>query len=75
LVLLQSGRLVGAGLGAGVLGGLLLTRFLQHALFGVTARNPAMFAATAGMLMLLGGIACAWPAWRALRVDPMKVLH
>jgi putative ABC transport system permease protein len=75
LVALQGGRLVALGLGAGVLGALLLTRFLGTLLFGVTAHDPATFAAIAGLLAAGAGLACLLPALRATKVDPMIALR
>jgi putative ABC transport system permease protein len=75
LVLGGGMRLVCLGVGIGWLAALGLTRVLSHALFGVTATDPATFV-TVGLA--LGGvafIACAVPALRAVRVAPMDALR
>jgi len=61
-----------------VLGGacaLGLSRFLASMLFGVTARDPATFAAVAAALTLVALAATYVPAVRATRVDPMVALR
>ena len=44
-------------------------------LFGVTAADPATFAAVSLMLLLVTVIASCIPAWRATRVDPIVALR
>lgn len=75
LVLRQAMAPVAAGIVLGAGGALLLTRFLEALLYGVTASDPATFAAVVG---LVGGAAllAAWvPARRAVRVDPLVSLR
>ena len=64
---------VGAGLGVGV--AWALTRAMRSLLYEVDAADPATFAAVVGLLALVGITACAFPAARAARVDPMEVLR
>ena len=75
LVFRQGGRLIALGLAVGLLGGLVLTRFLGSMLFGVTAHDPATFAAIAVLLAGVALLACWLPARRAARVDPMVALR
>ena len=37
--------------------------------------DPEVFAAVAVMLVATAALACAVPAWRASRLDPMRVLR
>ena len=52
-----------------------LTRLLQGLLFGVTAHDPRVFAGNAALLLAVAALACALPALRASRVDPMATLR
>ena len=64
---------VGVALGCGV--ALCVTRFLASLLYEVQPTDPATMAAVAGLLLIVGVIACSAPAQRALRVDPMTALR
>jgi ABC-type antimicrobial peptide transport system permease subunit len=48
---------------------------LRSLLFDVTPSDPITLAAVAGVIALVAAIACAIPAWRAARVDPLIVLR
>jgi ABC-type antimicrobial peptide transport system permease subunit len=74
LVLRQSMAIAGAGVAAGLLASLWLTRGLQRFLFGVTATDLVSFAAVALVLIVVAALASIVPARRAARVDPVKVL-
>jgi predicted permease len=75
LVLLQGMQLTIAGLVMGVALALMLTRFLQKILFGVTATDVITYAGVAALLAIVALAACWIPAWRAMRVDPMVALR
>ncbi len=67
--------LLAAGLGAGLLAALVLTRFLGSLLYGVEAADPPTLLATAVIIGLVA-LAANWlPARRAARVDPLVVLR
>jgi ABC-type antimicrobial peptide transport system permease subunit len=48
---------------------------MQTLLFGVKAGDPATFGIVLGLLATVAVIACAIPAIRAARVDPMVALR
>jgi predicted permease len=75
LVLRQTAGLVAAGLAAGVVGSLLLTRLLQKLLYGVGPRDLGTLAAAAAALAAVGLLAAVLPARRAVRVDPLTALR
>jgi putative ABC transport system permease protein len=75
LVFAQGGRLILLGVAAGVVASLLLTRFVQSMLFGVSAHDPLTFAAIIAGLSLVATLACWLPARRAAAVDPMTALR
>lgn len=75
LIFSQAARLVAIGLFVGLAGSFVLTQFLQSMLFGVGTRDPFTFAAVAGLLALVAGVACLLPALRATRIDPIVALR
>jgi predicted permease len=74
-VLKQGLGLAAAGLAAGVAGALALTRLMTALLFGVEPSDPATLAAVIATIAGVAALACAVPAWRASRVDPIVVLR
>jgi predicted permease len=74
LVLREGVLLVGAGLVAGAGGSFLLRRTLESQLFGVTASNPIVLILVTAMLTVVALIACAVPARRATKIDPLIAL-
>ncbi|MGH9790521.1 MAG: ABC transporter permease, partial [Candidatus Acidiferrales bacterium] len=64
-----------AGLALGVAGAVMLGRFLDALLFGVTAADPATYVAAALILPTVALAACWLPARRAARRDPLAVLR
>ena len=63
------------GLGLGLAGGLALGRGVSSLVYGVTVRDPATYAAVSIVLGAVALAACAIPARRAARVDPMVALR
>jgi putative ABC transport system permease protein len=64
-----------AGIVAGTFAALLTSGLLQKLLFGVSASDPLTLAAVAGTLALVAFVASLVPAYRASKVDPVKVLR
>ncbi len=63
------------GIAAGLVGALAVSRVLGSLLYGVPERDPATFAGVAAALAVVALLACAAPAWRASKVDPMVALR
>lgn len=74
-VLRRGGQVVAAGVVAGLGGSLVLTRVLSNLLFGVRPNDPLTLAAVIGLVGIVSAIACAMPALRASRVDPLAALR
>jgi putative ABC transport system permease protein len=75
MVLGQAARLAAAGVTLGLVAAFALTRVMQGLLFGVSATDPATFAAVAGVLAMAALLASYLPARRAARLDPAAVLR
>jgi len=63
------------GVGAGLAGAFVLTRFMRNLLFGVDAADPATFSTVALLLTAIALAASYLPARRAARIDPMVSLR
>jgi len=75
LVLRESGRMISAGLAAGLGAAFLFTRFLSGLLFAVAPLDPVAFGGVAALLAAAGLLASFLPARRAARIDPMEALR
>ncbi|HEX6183713.1 MAG TPA: ABC transporter permease [Pyrinomonadaceae bacterium] len=75
LVLRHGLGLALAGVAAGAVGALLLTRLIKGLLFGVSAADPAVYALVALLLLTVALLASLVPARRATKVDPMEALR
>jgi putative ABC transport system permease protein len=68
-------RLMLVGLGIGVAGALIVTRWMSSVLFGVKPTDPLTFTVVAIVLGAVAFLASYIPARRAMRVDPMVALR
>jgi putative ABC transport system permease protein len=74
LVIRQGLLLTLAGAAVGIVGALVLSRFLQGLLFGVGPQDPVTIAGVVVVLFAVALAACWAPAWRATRVSPLEAL-
>jgi predicted permease len=75
LILREGIALALAGLALGLASAMVLSRLLTRFLYGITPNDPVTYGVAT---VLVGGVAlaaCAIPAWRAARVDPMVALR
>lgn len=75
MVVWQGMRPVAAGAVVGLAGAVALTTLMQSLLFGVAALDPPAYAVAALALATIALAACAVPALRATRVDPLVALR
>lgn len=74
LVLRQGVPLVGMGVGIGLVGAIATSRILESMLFGVGARDLAVFVSVPLVLSTVAVAAMLVPARRATQVDPVRTL-
>ena len=75
LVLSRGAPFIATGLVLGTLAALSLTRLLASLIYGVSATDPATFAAVIVVLSLVAMLACLIPAAKATRIDPLVALR
>ena len=75
LVVRQGLALALVGIGLGLAGALVLTRFIATLLFGVTPTDPLTYTAVSVLLLAVALAASYIPAVRATRVDPIVALR
>ena len=75
MVLAEGARLCLAGAALGLLAALALSRLFASLLFGVSAVDPATFAAVPAGLVLAALLAAYLPSRRATRLDPVRALR
>ncbi|HEX7048803.1 MAG TPA: ABC transporter permease [Longimicrobiales bacterium] len=75
MVLADGATMLGAGTLLGILGSFAVGRLLEGMLFGVAPIDPLTLAAVTLVMIAVGLAACAVPAMRAARVDPMIAIQ
>ena len=75
MVLRMGLRLVGIGVGLGLVASFALGRVIGTQLWGVSAYDPWTLACVPVILLLTGVVACWLPARRAASVDPLVALR
>jgi putative ABC transport system permease protein len=74
LVLREGLLLVASGFVLGAIGAVALRRSLESQLFGVSPFDPIVLSAVTALLAFVAVAACALPARRATRIDPIVAL-
>jgi macrolide transport system ATP-binding/permease protein len=75
LVISRGLRLTAAGLLFGAVAALALTRLLGQLLYNVSPHDPVVFGLALAAMTTTAMFACLFPAWRASRTDPVRVLR
>jgi predicted permease len=68
-------RVVSVGCGIGIVAALVFSRFISSMLFEVSPGDPLTLGAVVVLVVAVGALAAFLPAWRAARVEPMRVLR
>ncbi|MEP6836233.1 MAG: ABC transporter permease [Gemmatimonas sp.] len=75
LIVWQGLTLVMAGVSIGLVASWLSAGLIERLLFKVSARDPMIFGGVAMVLLIVSVAASAIPAWKAVRVDPLKAMR
>ena len=75
MVVARGARLLLLGVGIGLAGSAAAARFLAGQIWNVSALDPVAFGVVSLILLAAGLLACAWPARRAGRIDPIIALR
>jgi putative ABC transport system permease protein len=75
LIVRQGMSMAGLGVAIGLSGAVIASRSLITLLFGVSRLDPFTYVGVVALLVAVSMIACAVPAWRAAKVDPMVALR
>jgi predicted permease len=75
LVVREGLRLTAAGVALGGVAAYIGARIIAGTLVGVSAADPSSYAAAAVLQLLVALVACALPAWRATKNDPLAALR
>jgi ABC-type antimicrobial peptide transport system permease subunit len=68
-------RLAVPGVGCGLVLTLAVGAVIRSQLNGIGPADPVALLGSLGLVALVAALACAAPAWRAVRTDPISVLR
>jgi len=75
MIVWQGGAVALAGIAVGLASAFAGSRLIQSLLYGVSPRDPGVFAGTTGLLLAVVLLACWLPARRAARLSPLEALR
>lgn len=75
LVTKQGMRLVGMGIGLGIVAAVVLTRLMVNLLFNVSTFDPVTYGSVSVFVLAIAFLASWLPARRAARIDPVLALR
>lgn len=75
MIVRQGGAVALVGITLGLSAALAASRLMASLLYGVSPRDPTVFAATTLMLLVVALVACWLPARRAAGLNPLEALR
>jgi predicted permease len=75
LIFSEGFGLVAIGITIGLGASVLVARAISSLLFGIGPFDPISFIGVAAVLAVVAALACILPAWRAMRIDPLRALR
>jgi ABC-type antimicrobial peptide transport system permease subunit len=75
MIVRQGGIVALVGITAGLAAAFAGSRLIASVLYGISPRDPGVFAATTLILLGVALLACAVPARRAARLSPLEALR
>jgi putative ABC transport system permease protein len=75
MILRQTLALTAIGIGLGLTGASVVTRYLRGMLFGLTPLDPGTFIGVSVLFAVVAAVAASIPAHRATRIDPLVALR
>jgi ABC-type antimicrobial peptide transport system permease subunit len=75
LVLREGSKLVAIGFAVGIVAVMSLQKVMTNEIYGVRTFDPLVLICVIGVLTAIALLACAVPARRAMRVDPIVALR
>lgn len=75
LVLRQGGGMAAIGIAGGLAAAMATSRLIAGMLYGIGVSDPATFAGVTSLVLLVAIVACAVPATRAAKANPVDVLR
>jgi predicted permease len=74
MILWEAGRMAVVGIAIGLIGAVLVSRYVESQLYGMKASDPAVFIGGAALLALVAVAAALLPGWRASKIEPVAAL-
>ena len=71
----QALRITGVGLAVGLASAFFLSQSMSTLIYGISTRDSISFLVVPLVLIVVSIAACAAPAWRATRIDPLVALR